>query len=68
MKTITIDSDTETRQAPVVQRFAVWREIYGTMHLAEDGFLTHQASGEWAAQEYGLGNWEVRQYDVVLVD
>ena len=44
------------------KKFAVYVEQYGVMVLAEDGFDTYEAAAQWAALEYGMGNWEVRPY------
>ena len=44
------------------QKFAVYAEQHGVMVLAEDGFDTYEAAAQWAAVEYGTGNWEVRAY------
>ena len=43
-------------------KFAVYAEQHGKMVLAENGFSTHAAAAQWAAIEFGLGNWEVREY------
>ena len=43
--------------------YEVWREEYGQMVLAET-FETYSEAGEWAAEEYGLGRWEIRERQV----
>jgi len=45
-----------------VQKFEVLVEQYGKMVLVKDGFDTYKAAAQWAAWEYGLGNWLVRPY------
>ena len=43
------------------RKYAVLFGQYGEMVLAEDGFVSSGEAAEWAANEFGLGDWKVVQ-------